>query len=203
MTERHWRHRCIQRALGRPSAQRRAPGSPPITGLEKIIRSFLPPSRGRHHLLTPPGEQGPGRRCLPGLRAAGPRGRSPGGWGRSSDCWGRSPDGWGRSLGCWCRPRPGPEHRGRRRGAKAGSLPPGCRNHKPPEYIRRIIIGRSCVPSPAPFLSPWKEGVESRAATLPAGGSMWSRWGTAAGRTSAAAPPRGQGEGLCFLCLCT
>lgn len=42
-TARHSRHRCLQRALGPPSAPRWAPGNPPITGVEQIIHPFLLP----------------------------------------------------------------------------------------------------------------------------------------------------------------
>lgn len=85
--------------------------------------------------LIPAGHRGSAEcRCRPrGLRAGGAgSGRAAG-----SAAAPRRPQG-----ACSPRVPAAAEQRGRRRGRARVSLPPGCRNHKPPECIRIIITER-------------------------------------------------------------
>lgn len=164
-----------------PSGLRGRPALPAGTGQRALRRA------GEHEPLlsaSPVTSAFPGLPSRPGeLRAAGPE------------------------PGLLGPPHPAPEHRGRRRGARAGSLPPGCRNHKPPEYIRIIIIARSPSPTPpSPGFTALEGGGGERSGEA-AGGRIDAeplrrRPGPAprgrAGRTSAASPRRAQGQGLCF-----
>lgn len=146
--------------LPAPGSTRRARAHFPLSGVKKMISSpFLPP---KQPLPFGNGTASPSR-----LGAKGPGAGQPGTPLPPGGC-GQPGPGSGRAVGAAYAPRrpqatrPPPGCIQPRSIAEGGggrkrvSLPPGCRNHKPPEYIRIIIIER--FPPTTPFLSPLKRG---------------------------------------------